>query len=341
MTLPPVAPGYRLDQGTWTDGAWRIISRPQRLPSTPTPGPNFDQIVRTPQTQTIAVRDGEAKRILDIDAFDGVADEVHLAAGARQLAVYQPGRGNDAGVIEVRGPGWTSAYTPTIAPLGLSWSPRGNQLIAFLDAGSGVSVLLLDVGTTKAHTVTGQPIVALPGRMRWVSWAPSGDAALVAADIPAADGRTTNLLGLTLITVRDGQSTYLGELPIAAFVGGVPHAWSDTTIYWTDADHRLNRAALTGGLAEQLPLRDVYGIKVEGTLLRLVQLQRRSVVLTHATLEGTLVQTDAVLDDVRAPAGFAALWQGDQLLLMSPDEWRLLDFRATSPAAAQSGAQPK
>ncbi len=92
-SLPPAAPGTHIDQVWWADGAWRVTSVQDPLPQdnryqqpgpTPTPQPG----------QTVAVSDRSVERLSTLDAYAGLADQVHVSNQLME-AVYRtnPNRG--------------------------------------------------------------------------------------------------------------------------------------------------------------------------------------------------------------------------------------------------------
>jgi hypothetical protein len=134
-SLPPAAPGTHIDPVWWADGAWRVTSvydpppplkdtRYQQTGPTPTPQPE----------QTVAVSDRSVERLATLDAYAGLADQVHIADQLME-AVYRtnPNRGfsdQSDGNIEVRG--WRSAMStlPISAPLTLlRFAPDGSALL--------------------------------------------------------------------------------------------------------------------------------------------------------------------------------------------------------------------
>src|SRR5262245_284059 len=88
--LPPAAPGTHIEQVWWADGAWRVLSAPNAQPSAanargdgPTP--------TLPPGQTVAVGAQGVERLSTLDAYAGLADQVHINEQLIE-AVYSPQR---------------------------------------------------------------------------------------------------------------------------------------------------------------------------------------------------------------------------------------------------------
>ena len=122
--IPPAAPGMHIDHVWWADGAWRVRSVPdlphepldsQRPRVEPTPGPQSGQ--------TIAISEQNVERLATLDAYVGLADQVHVGSQLRE-ALYQPnahtGYGDQSvGAITVRGWAGTPSTFPISMPLAL------------------------------------------------------------------------------------------------------------------------------------------------------------------------------------------------------------------------------
>jgi len=123
-SLPPAAPGTHIDSVWWADGAWRVTSVYD--PPPPTKATRYQQTGPTPTPQsgqTVAVSDRSVERLATLDAYAGLADQVHVD-GQLLEAVYRPNpkggfSDQSSGSIEVRG--WRSAMStlPISAPLTL------------------------------------------------------------------------------------------------------------------------------------------------------------------------------------------------------------------------------
>ena len=133
--IPPAAPGMHIDHVWWADGAWRVRSVPD-LPHEP-PDSQRPSIEPTPQPQsgqTIAIRAHNVERLATLDAYAGLAEQVHVGSQLRE-ALYQPNAHNgfgdqSVGAITVRGWAGTPSTFPISMPLALvRFAPDGNSLL--------------------------------------------------------------------------------------------------------------------------------------------------------------------------------------------------------------------
>src|SRR5207302_1582719 len=81
--LPSAAPGTHIDQVWWADDAWRVLSVPD---PPPTPDARHQTIATpTPQPgQTVAVGAQRVERLATLDAYAGLADQVHAGGQLRE-----------------------------------------------------------------------------------------------------------------------------------------------------------------------------------------------------------------------------------------------------------------
>ena len=136
-TIPPAAPGMHVDQVWWADGAWRVRSV-QALSSEP-PDSHRTSAEPTPLSQpgqTIAISAHNVERLATLDAYAGLADQVHVGSQLHE-ALYHPNTHTNfgdqsIGTITVRG--WrasTMSTFPISMPLALlRFAPEGRWLIA-------------------------------------------------------------------------------------------------------------------------------------------------------------------------------------------------------------------
>jgi hypothetical protein len=178
--LPPAAPGTHIDQVWWADGGWRVASVADAPPASQGKDRYDADATPTPQPgQTIAITRSNVERLSTLDAYDGLADRVHVDGQLRE-AVYQPkvdrGFSDSAlGAIEVRGWGQAAQTFPISAPLSLlRFAPSGAALLAAEQVPSGgEQVSLLRPGQPRAA------LVAVPGRIVRLSWRPDSTAVVI------------------------------------------------------------------------------------------------------------------------------------------------------------------
>src|SRR5262249_9535732 len=116
-SLPAAAPGTHIDQVWWADSAWRVTSVQDPAPAPPNQNRGSDTPTPPPQPgQTVAVSRSNIERLATLDAYAGLADQVHINGQLRE-AVYRsnPNRSftdQSLGTIEVRGWGQTVQTIP-------------------------------------------------------------------------------------------------------------------------------------------------------------------------------------------------------------------------------------
>jgi hypothetical protein len=322
--LTPAAPELQIDHVWWADGGWRVLNVPAQEEVTET-GKTTPSEPQRYAGQTIALRSGSAVRLSTIDAYAGLADQVHIG-DARVEAVYVPsdqaGRGNaSAGLVEVRG--WSKETTPiTIsAPLTLMrFSPTGDALLLAEQAAAGEQVTLVQASGERAA------LVALPGQITRVAWHEDGRAVVL-------HSRQGERLTLTLIRLQPTVVTaVLADLDAAAYPGDVvPLAWDEDTLLWVAPDREgtstLWRTTLDSPTSEQVMPLDARALRVlpDGELRVLVVHGEQLVVGRY---RGRQFLGEAVVSGVPAADDLRGMWQSDQLLMQSDGHVWLLDFGA-------------
>ena len=322
--LPPAAPGTHIERVWWADNAWRVSSV-QDLPATPQ-----DSRVQTasePDTalpgQTVAVSAQGMERLPTLDAYAGLADQVH-GNGRMLEAVYRanPERGFSnlsSGSIELRG--WGAVQTiPISAPLTLlRFAPDGATLLEAEQVPSGGEQVYL-----IAQNRTRVPLVALPGQIARLSWRPDGSAVV----IHSLQGER---LTLTLVRLAPTVSAAaIAELPAASYAGSiVPLTWDAGGLLWVAPDQSsapaLWRAPLTSLIPERKGALDARALTClpDGTL-RVLTIQDGAVVVGR--VQGDIVIGEATVSRVPATPDLMGIWQEQQLLLQGGGQVWLLDL---------------
>ena len=320
--LPPAAPGTHVDQVWWADGAWRVTSIPDTHPEsterhsstepTPTPLPG----------QTVAVSARGVERLATLDAYAGLADQVHRADQLIE-AVYRanPNRGfsdQALGSIEVRG--WGAMQTiPISAPLAMvRFSPNGDALlIAEQLPSGGEQVELLRPSSARV------PLVAVPGHITRLSWRPDGSAVV----LHSVQGER---LTLTLVRLTPSSiAAAIADLSAANYAGAlVPLSWDDVGLLWVAPDSAgvstLWSAPLTSLIPERKgPMEARAMTRLSDGTLRVVQVQGENIVIGR--YQGTIFIGETVVPRVAAAPELMGLWQGNELLLVRDGQAWLLD----------------
>lgn len=329
--LPPAAPGTRIAQVWWADGAWRVLSAPIPAPTqeaedsdaapTPTPGAG----------QTVAVGAQGMERLATLDAYAGLADQVHVD-GRLVEAVFVPNQRPDysdrsLGSVEVRG--WADATQPitVTAPLTLvRFAPKGDALLfAEQVPAGGEQVYLARTGETRV------PVVAVPGHITRVAWEESGAAAVLSS-------RQGDRLTLTLVRLDTSiAAAVVADVAVDQYAGDlVPLTWDATGLLWiapdADTTPTLWRAPLTSLIperVEQLDARAIAALPDGG--LRVVTVQNDTVVIGR--YQDGLVIGETSVPRVAAASDLAGLWHGDELLLQGGGSAWLLDVTPHATAA--------
>lgn len=328
--LPAPAPGMRIDHVWWADGAWRVTSVPmtpdasdvRRQPAEPTP--------TAMPGQTVALDAHGVERLSTLDAYAGLADQVHVARGqgdtsSLREAVYHPdpsrGLGDSSfGSIEVRGWGQAVSTVPISAPLTLlRFSPDGAALLeAEALPGGGEQVYRIGPDGRRA------PVVAVPGRITRLSWRP--DSRAIVLHSLQGDRLTLTLVRLTSSIV----AATIADLPVAAYAASlVPLTWDDTGLLWVAPDDSggttLWRAPLTTLIPDRVGLLAARALtRLPDGALRAVTIQGDTVVIGR--YQGDIFIGEAKVAGVPATADLAGMWQGNELLLQGGGRAWLLDL---------------
>jgi hypothetical protein len=103
----------------WADGAWRVRSEPLPLLTPESEAQRTDPIPTVEAGQTVAIRAQGTERLTTLDAYAGLADQVHVN-GQLVEAVFLPDqRDSTFGAVAVRGWGSQEVQLPLSAPLAL------------------------------------------------------------------------------------------------------------------------------------------------------------------------------------------------------------------------------
>jgi hypothetical protein len=323
-TLPPAAPGTHIDQVWWADGAWRVrsVQSPPTYPqdarqrtSEPTPTPQPGQIV--------AVGPHRVERLATLDAYAGLADQVHRESQLIE-AVYRPNTNRglsdvSLGSIDVRGWGSAPQTIPISAPLTLlRFAPDGNALLEAEQVPSGGAQLYLI--RPNQHRA---PLVAVPGQIMRLSWRPDSHAVV----IHSVQGER-----LTLTLVRLAPSiiaAVVADLDAARYAGAiVPLTWDDAGLLWIAPDQQgistLWRAPLISLIPERAGPLDARALtRLPDGTLRVVAIQRDMVVIGRSI--GDIFIGETLVPHVPAAPDLVGIWQGDELVLQGDGRAWLLD----------------
>lgn len=334
LPLPPPAPGWRIDQVWWADDAWRIVS----VPDQPTPPASESSSPRGPTpapspAETVAIGRRGAERLSTLDAYGGLADQVHLNDQLLE-AVYRPqGRGGPAGLIEVRGWGDLAATIPVSSPLTLLRFAPGGSALLFAERiePDGEQVYLAQRGRAPA------PLVALPGRLARISWHPDGRAATLHSIAGAR-------LSLTLVRLQaPAASALIADLDAGAYAGAlVPLTWDAAGLLWVapDTTHQpaLWRASLEALIPERQRALDARAItSLPDGSLRVIAIVNNRVVVGR--YQGDQFIGEATLRQTSPSADLAGIWQDSHVLLQGGGRAWLLQMPADdAPNAGREGA---
>ncbi len=275
-------------------------------------------------SQTIAVGRQGVERLTTLDAYAGLADQVHRNSQLIE-AVYRPnpsqGFSDQAlGSVEVRG--WSSAVQtiPISAPLTLlRFAPDGAALLAAERVPSGGEQLfLLRPGQSRV------PLVAVPGRIARLSWYPDSTAVV----IHSIQGER-----LTLTVVRLAPTiiaAVVADLDATKYAGAiVPLTWDSDRLLWVALDQQgisaLWSAPLTSLIPERsgdLEARAIWYLP-DGTL-RVLLIQDEEVVIGR--YQGDIFIGEAMVPRVPAVPDLMGMWHDGELLLQAGDQVWLLDI---------------
>ncbi len=311
-SVPPAAPGTHIGLVWWSDGAWRVLSVPDapavrsetaHESAGPTP-------VAIPD-QTIAIGPQSVARLSTLDAYAGLADQVHHGDQLWE-AVYQPSTrsdygGQSLGTIEVRGWSGTMQTLPISTPLTLlRFSPDGTMLLWAEQVASGGQQVYL-AQRDGART----PVIAIPGQIVRLSWRP--DSSAVVLHSVQGDRLTLTLVRLAPSIV----AAAIADLPAVSYAGAmVPLTWDDTALLWVAPDRvgsALWRAPLRTLIAERAGPLDARALAYlpDGTL-RVVVIQDAHVVIGR--YRDGLIIGETTAAQVQPAPDLNGIWQGSDLL---------------------------
>jgi hypothetical protein len=323
-SLPPAAPGTHIDQVWWADGAWRVTSVQDALPEPEDRRRTSYEPTPTPQTgQTVAVSAQSVERLATLDAYAGLADQVHHNDQLIE-AVYRPNidRGVSEpalGSIEVRGWGRAVQTTPISAPLTLlRFSPDGAALLAAEQLpGGGEQVYLITPDIRRT------PVVAIPGHISRLSWRPDSSSVVI---------HSVQGARLTLTLARFAPASVaavIADLPAASYAASlVPLTWEAADVLWVAPDQSgvatLWRAPLGSLIPERVGPMDARALtRLPDGTLRVVVIQGTTVVIGR--YQGNILIGETTVPRVPATPDLIGVWQGNQLLLQGGGRAWLLD----------------
>jgi hypothetical protein len=317
--LPPPAPGFTPQAIWWADGAWRVRSEPLPIPTRESETQRIDPTPTVEAGQTVAIRMQGTERLSTLDAYAGLADQVHVNDRLIEAVFLPDQRGDAIGVVAVRGWGAEEVQIPLSAPLALlRFAPTGTSLLIVERVpGSGEQVSLVWQDAERAS------LVAVPGHITRVSWREDGSAAVLYS-------RQGDRLTLTLLRLASSvAASVIADVPADQYVGDlVPLTWDAASLLWVAPDQHTTPTLWRSPLATLIPERigplDARALDwTPDGVLRVAVVQQGAVVLGRYQ-DGRVIG-QATVPDVEATSDLAGMWQGDQLLLQGGGKVWLLD----------------
>jgi hypothetical protein len=322
--LPPAAPGSHIERVWWADGAWRVQSVQNPPPTAKDSQTQPASITPTSQPgQVVAVSAQGMERLPTLDAYAGLADQVHVNSQLYE-AVYRMNANRDfadqsIGTIEVRG--WGATWTmPISAPLSLlRFAPDGSALL---------EAELLPSGGEQAYNITEAkgrtPVVAVPGQIVRLAWQPDGRAVV----IHSIQGQR---LTLTLVRLLPTMlAAAIADLPSAQYAGAiVPLTWDAADLLWVAPDQSGSSSLWSAPLSSLIPERrgamEARALTplADGSL-RVLTVQGDSVVVGR--YQNDIFVGEATLPHLPLTPDLMGLWEGSELLLQGGDQAWLLDL---------------
>lgn len=323
-SFPAAAPGTHIDQVWWADGAWRVTSVQDALPEPEDRRRTSYEPTPTAQPgQTVAVSAQSVERLATLDAYAGLADQVHRNHRLIE-AVYRPNasRGlseSTLGSIEVRGWGQAIQTMPLSVPLTLlRFNPDGAALLMAEQVPSGgEQVYLITPDMRRA------PVVAIPGHITRLSWRPDSSGVVI---------HSVQGARLTLTLARFAPSivaAVIADLPAANYAASlVPLTWDTADVLWVAPDQNgiatLWRAPLRSLIPERVGSMDARALtRLPDGTLRVVAIQGATVMIGR--FQGDIFIGETTVPRVLAAPDLIGVWQGHQLLLQGGGRAWLLD----------------
>ncbi len=315
--LPPAAPGMRI-QSVWrADNAWRVVSMPQEISIEQSPDRNIP--TPTPASgQMLSVGGRRTERLTTIDAYAGLADQLHLN-GTLFEALYRPTE-HSKGIIEIRGWGPALATLPISNPLMLvRFAPDGSALvIAEQTPAGGEQISIARPGYAR------EPVIAVPGKIQRLTWHPNGDAILI-------HSQSGQRLALTLARLRPTiAAATIAELDAGIYADAlIPLAWDSSGLVWVmpETDQPILWAASLETLVPERRHRlDARAMTLlpDGTV-RVLTITGGQILIGR--YQDDLFISESVVRQVPVANDLVGLWEGDQLLLQGGDQAWLLEIR--------------
>lgn len=320
--IPAAGPGLKVDRIWRADGAWRVVSVPNIVASANT---NQQASVRPTALpgQTVAIKPQGLERMSTIDAYKGIADEIHSGDTLIRAWFAAGASANDTrGTVVVQG--WTTSETTipvsqTVSMLRLS--PDGKELLVSLQVGnSGEQIALGDV---SSQILT--PLIAVPGTVTAMEWSPASNAALVTS---ISQSRLT----LTLIRIVPSiVAAVMTEIDIAAGTQPViSTSWTADALFWlaspgADTSATLWKAPLSSLIPEsQRPLQAyAFSMLADGSI-RILTSQRDQLVVGR--LDGKRFTGEAFVPDITPDASLTGTWRGSDILIYKQNQAWLVQF---------------
>ena len=303
--IPPAAPGMSITSVMPDASGWRVVSQPLANGVTALP----------PQTMHIGSR--SSARMVTIDAYRGLADQVHVAGTlVEALARDEP----DIGLaLTMRG--WPAQRRPI---------DIADDVFRVVLAPDGATVALIQPleGGEQLTLLTARemlPVVAVPGSVTRITWQPQGHACVIQS-VDAGQ------LSLTLVRVRPTiAAVTVAERSLASAGPLVPLAWSEDSLAWLGPDDsgasQVWRARLDTLVPQPLAPLDAlaFTLAPDGTV-RFVR--RAAAGLEIGRMQAGVLEIEATVGAFAAESDLTALWHANELVIQAAGRAWLLTLGA-------------
>lgn len=327
--IPPAAPGLKIDQVWRADAAWRVVSVPN-IPALSQAQSQPQSIVRpTPLPgQTVAIGSRGLERMPTIDAYKGVADEIHIDG---QLVTTWFARENatnsNRGNLVVQG--WSNLVTTIVVSQSVSMirlAPVGKAMLVSLEVGGTNDGEQINLAVANNPLLT--PLIAVPGKVASIEWKPDGKAAIITS-------KNLDRITLTLVriepTIAAAVITEFDALTTAYPV--ISTAWAENELYWltsnpttsTDGMSTLWKAPLDSLIPESQQSMQAYAFTpLPDGRLRVLTTQRNQLVV--GILDGDKFIGEGFVPDIPTTTPLLGIWRDNDVLVYGLNTVWLVQF---------------